>query len=157
MDFLPNAHVDGCGCSGPPPIPGHPVLSCIPQPCGSWPLAGTGDLVFSLCESAWTLPGCFTYSVLGSERGQPVGRVAWNFLSNDLPKVMMLLVVVIFGVGVIRSFFTPERTRSILCWSPPGASEQSACRYCWARSPRFVPAQQCPCSWALSAPECPWE
>ena len=26
----------------------------------------------------------------------------------------MLLVLVVFGVGILRSFFTPERTRGIL-------------------------------------------
>jgi uncharacterized membrane protein YraQ (UPF0718 family) len=30
------------------------------------------------------------------------------------PKVMMLLTLVIFGVGIVRSFFTPEKTRDML-------------------------------------------
>ena len=38
--------------------------------------------------------------------------VAFFFL--DVPKVFMLLVLVVFGVGIVRSFFTPERTRGIL-------------------------------------------
>ena len=38
--------------------------------------------------------------------------VAFFFL--DVPKVFMLLVLVVFGVGMLRSFFTPERTRGIL-------------------------------------------
>lgn len=37
-----------------------------------------------------------------------------NFFIFEVPKVLMLLVLVIFGVGVIRSFFTPERTRKML-------------------------------------------
>lgn len=32
----------------------------------------------------------------------------------DTPKVLMLLTLVVFGVGILRSFFTPERTRKIL-------------------------------------------
>jgi uncharacterized membrane protein YraQ (UPF0718 family) len=40
------------------------------------------------------------------------GAVAFFFL--EIPKVFMLLVLVVFGVGIVRSFFTPERTRSIL-------------------------------------------
>jgi uncharacterized protein len=32
----------------------------------------------------------------------------------DTPKVLMLLILVVFGVGIIRSYFTPERTRRIL-------------------------------------------
>lgn len=39
---------------------------------------------------------------------------AVEFFLYDTPKVLMLLVLVVFGVGVVRSFFTPERTRSIL-------------------------------------------
>jgi uncharacterized membrane protein YraQ (UPF0718 family) len=38
--------------------------------------------------------------------------VAFFFL--DIPKVFILLVLVIFGVGILRSFFNPERTRAIL-------------------------------------------
>jgi len=36
------------------------------------------------------------------------------FFIYEVPKVLMLLVLVVFGVGIVRSFFTPERTREIL-------------------------------------------
>lgn len=36
------------------------------------------------------------------------------FFLYDTPKVLMLLVLVVFGVGVVRSFFTPERSRRLL-------------------------------------------
>jgi uncharacterized protein len=36
------------------------------------------------------------------------------FFIFEVPKVLMLLTLVVFGVGIIRSFFTPERTRAIL-------------------------------------------
>ncbi|MEJ2672208.1 MAG: permease [Deltaproteobacteria bacterium] len=39
---------------------------------------------------------------------------ALAFFFLDVPKVFMLLVLVIFGVGLLRSFFNPERTRAIL-------------------------------------------
>jgi uncharacterized protein len=39
---------------------------------------------------------------------------AVEFFLFETPKVLMLLVVVVFGVGIVRSFFTPERTRAIL-------------------------------------------
>ncbi|HOI93243.1 MAG TPA: permease [Syntrophobacter fumaroxidans] len=39
---------------------------------------------------------------------------AVQFFLYDTPKVLMLLTLVVFGVGVVRSFFTPERTRRIL-------------------------------------------
>jgi len=42
-----------------------------------------------------------------------LGRAIAFFL-YDTPKVLMLLPLVVFGVGIIRSFFTPTRTRTIL-------------------------------------------
>jgi len=36
------------------------------------------------------------------------------FFLYDTPKVFMLLVTVVFGVGMIRTFFSPERTRRML-------------------------------------------
>jgi hypothetical protein len=54
-----------------------------------------------------------TYGLLGLEQGSHLAG-AVEFFLFDTPKVLMLLTVVVFGVGVIRSFFTPERTRRIL-------------------------------------------
>ena len=55
----------------------------------------------------------FTYALLtlpaGSRRG-----AATEFFVYEAPKVLMLLTLVVFGVGIVRSFFTPERTRRIL-------------------------------------------
>ena len=39
---------------------------------------------------------------------------AISFFIYETPKVLMLLTLVVFGVGIVRSFFTPERTRAIL-------------------------------------------
>jgi uncharacterized protein len=39
---------------------------------------------------------------------------ALEFFFYDTPKVLMLLTLVVFGVGIVRSFFTAERTRKIL-------------------------------------------
>ena len=54
-----------------------------------------------------------TYSLLQIEQGTHLGASV-EFFFYDTPKVMMLLVLVIFGVGIVRSFFTPEKTRDIL-------------------------------------------
>lgn len=54
-----------------------------------------------------------TYSLLGLARGRHLGQ-AVEFFVFETPKVLLLLTAVVFGVGVIRSFFTPERTRRIL-------------------------------------------
>jgi len=39
---------------------------------------------------------------------------AVEFLLYEAPKVVLLLALVVFAVGVVRSFFTPERTRRVL-------------------------------------------
>jgi uncharacterized membrane protein YraQ (UPF0718 family) len=54
-----------------------------------------------------------TYGVLRLPRGGALAQ-AVAFFVYEAPKVLMLLVVVVFGVGVVRSFFTPERTRQML-------------------------------------------
>jgi uncharacterized membrane protein YraQ (UPF0718 family) len=48
--------------------------------------------------------------------GLPAGHLgsAVEFFVFEAPKVLMLLTLVVFGVGIVRSFFTPERTRRIL-------------------------------------------
>ncbi|WP_084156070.1 permease [Desulforegula conservatrix] len=55
----------------------------------------------------------FTYKLIGLPPESHLGS-ALNFFVYDTPKVLMLLVIVVFGVGIIRSFFTPERTRKFL-------------------------------------------
>ena len=54
-----------------------------------------------------------TYDLFQISRGTHLGD-AVSFFFLDIPKVFMLLILVIWGVGVLRSFFTPERTRAIL-------------------------------------------
>jgi hypothetical protein len=39
---------------------------------------------------------------------------ALEFFIYDTVKVLMLLTIVVFGVGIVRSFFSPERTRALL-------------------------------------------
>jgi uncharacterized membrane protein YraQ (UPF0718 family) len=54
-----------------------------------------------------------TYNFLPIKNGSHLGSSVEFFL-YDTPKVMMLLFLVVFGVGIIRSFFTPEKTRAFL-------------------------------------------
>lgn len=39
---------------------------------------------------------------------------AIRFFLYEAPKVVLLLTIVVFGVGIIRSYFSPERTRQML-------------------------------------------
>jgi uncharacterized membrane protein YraQ (UPF0718 family) len=54
-----------------------------------------------------------TYGLFQAGPGTHLGA-SLEFFFYDTPKVMMLLFLVVFGVGILRSFFTPERTRSML-------------------------------------------
>ena len=53
------------------------------------------------------------FRVIALSRTSRLGS-ALAFFLYEVPKVLLLLVLVVFVVGVIRSFFTPERTRSLL-------------------------------------------
>ncbi|MFI5369867.1 MAG: permease [Spirochaetia bacterium] len=53
------------------------------------------------------------YGALGMSAGTRLAS-AIAFFVFEAPKVLMLLLVVVFGVGIVRSFFTPERTRRML-------------------------------------------
>ncbi len=39
---------------------------------------------------------------------------AVSFFIFEVPKVLMLLTLIVFAVGIVRSYFSPERTRKIL-------------------------------------------
>lgn len=60
-----------------------------------------------------SLAAGFTYSLCGLAKGSPLGASV-EFFMFESPKVLLLLTLVVFGVGIIRSFFTPERTRGFL-------------------------------------------
>lgn len=55
----------------------------------------------------------FVYTVLGMNKGEHLTEALWFFIF-EFPKVMLLLTLIIFLVGIIRTFFTPERTRKVL-------------------------------------------
>jgi uncharacterized protein len=54
-----------------------------------------------------------TYEILPLHQGTHLGATI-EFFIFEVPKVLLLLLLIVFFVGVIRSYFTPERTRRIL-------------------------------------------
>lgn len=54
----------------------------------------------------------FTYGLLGLSAGHLGGAV--EFFVADAPKVLLLLVLITFIVGITRTFLTPERIREML-------------------------------------------
>lgn len=72
-------------------------------------LAAWGAIYQALAPAAaW-----FTYGLLQLESGSRVASTV-EFFVFETPKVLMLLVIIVFAVGIIRTFFTPARTRQIL-------------------------------------------
>ena len=75
----------------------------------------------SLALALWTalylsvepLSRFVAFRALGLAPGSRLGAATAFFL-YEAPKVLLLLALVVFGVGIVRSFFTPERTRAIL-------------------------------------------
>lgn len=57
------------------------------------------------------------YAVLGLNRGSHLTE-AIRFFLYDTPKVLILLTVIVFVVGIIRSYFSPEKTRKALEGKP---------------------------------------
>lgn len=53
------------------------------------------------------------YSILGLDRNTHLTDAIWFFVF-EVPKVLLLLTLIVFGVGIVRSYFSPERTRKIL-------------------------------------------
>lgn len=53
------------------------------------------------------------YNLIGLEKGTHLTESIWFFV-YEVPKVMLLLVLVVFAVGVIRSWFSAEKTRKAL-------------------------------------------
>jgi uncharacterized membrane protein YraQ (UPF0718 family) len=54
-----------------------------------------------------------TFSLLRMPSPSRFGDAVAFFL-YEAPKVLLLLVLVVFGVGIVRTFFTQERTRRLL-------------------------------------------
>ena len=53
------------------------------------------------------------FSAWGMTKGRALTEAIWFFL-YEFHKVMLLLTLIIFLVGIVRTFFTPERTRKAL-------------------------------------------
>ena len=116
MNPEPPAKPGTCCCSNPP--------APTPRPGGRTPanpdfarrlgLGIAAALVWGvLYWSLGSIAAWFTYSLLTLERGSRLGS-SMEFFVYESPKVLLLLVLVVFGVGIVRSFFTPERTRRVL-------------------------------------------
>lgn len=64
-------------------------------------------------------------ALLPVERASHAGEALWFFL-YDTPKVLMLLTLVVFAMGVVRSFVSPERVRALLAGRREGVGNLMA-------------------------------
>ncbi len=78
-----------------------------------------GLLVWALFYSQL---GRFADWIVASTRVDPNSQVgeAIGFFAYDAPKVVMLLALIVFCMGVVRSFFSPEKTRALLAGNREG-------------------------------------
>lgn len=53
------------------------------------------------------------YSIAGLEKNTHLTNAIWFFI-YEVPKVLLLLTLIVFVVGIVRSYFSPERTRKML-------------------------------------------
>ena len=104
----------GCGCAPTTPL----------QIGAGEPRSASARLLFLALGgalAAWvalyavlpSLAARFTYDVLNLPQGTALTE-AVAFFVYDAPKVLLLLTLAVFGIGIIRSFFTAERARRIL-------------------------------------------
>ncbi|MCX5992047.1 MAG: permease [Chloroflexi bacterium] len=104
---------DGCNCESAPSVP----LSANRQKGSRAKLfikLGIGFAVWLFVYLMLQRVANFlTYDVFRLEPSSHLGSSVAFFLF-DAPKVILLLGMVVLVVGIIRSFFTPERTRQIL-------------------------------------------
>jgi uncharacterized membrane protein YraQ (UPF0718 family) len=97
------------------------------------PRATRTALLLALALAAWTaaylaiqpLSAWLTFDALGLARGSHLGESVAFFL-YDTPKVLLLLTAVVFVMGMINSYFTPERTRALLAGRTEGVANVMA-------------------------------
>jgi uncharacterized membrane protein YraQ (UPF0718 family) len=79
-----------------------------------------------------------TYSTLGLVQGSPLASSV-NFFVYDLIKVTLMLAVIVFCVGIIRSFITPQKVKKWVAGRTEGAGNVLAALL-------GVPTPFCSCS-----------
>ncbi len=70
-------------------------------------------LWYAIYSKLSVLSSFVTYELFQFNKESQIGS-AIEFFLYDTPKVFMLLIIVVFGMGIIRSFFTPEKTKELL-------------------------------------------
>lgn len=79
-----------------------------------FPILAVAALVWLIAYNViQPLADWISYSALGFARGSRFGESLAFFL-YDVPKILLLLSGMVFAISIIRTFFSPERTRALL-------------------------------------------
>ena len=89
-----------------------------------------GGTVLALGVWAWLYSQLIPFShaiaaLFPLEKGSALSE-AVIFFFYDTPKVFLLLTLVVFAMGIVRSFFSPERTRALLAGKHEGVGNIAA-------------------------------
>jgi uncharacterized membrane protein YraQ (UPF0718 family) len=91
-----------------------------------WAAATTGLLALWVVLYRQLVPFSeWVVSLLPIDRKSHLGE-AVVFFVYDTPKVLLLLTLVVFAMGVVRSFFSPEKTRAMLAGRTEGVGNVAA-------------------------------
>ena len=107
----------GCGRAEPAPIVASPVRRFIATTLGAIVWVAVYPWLETLAE--WIV------AQLPVDRQSHLGD-ALAFVLYDLPKVMMLLVAIVFATGFLRSYFSVENTRRLLAGKREGIGNVAA-------------------------------
>ncbi len=72
-----------------------------------------GGLAWGWAYSQLTAFADAVLAILSLSRATPLGE-AIHFFFYDTPKVLLLLTGIVFVMGIVQTFFAPERTRALL-------------------------------------------
>jgi hypothetical protein len=123
-------------------------------PRRGWALTATALAAAALLYTQLQRLAAFlSYDLAGLERGSHLGS-AVEFFVFEVPKVLLLLTGVVFVVGVLRSFFTPERARQLLAGKREASGNVLAALSALRR--RSVRARRCRSSSGSSLRGCRW-
>jgi len=92
------------------------MLNMIIRPVGKQKLWLSGGLLviwFLVYHYLQPFTNFLTDTVFGLEKGKHLTE-AIRFFIFEVPKVMLLLALIVFFVGILRTFFSPEKTRAAL-------------------------------------------
>ena len=112
MNDLNMAPQEPCACMSEPKTDAEPKKQqslVMQMGLGLFGIALWGAIYSQLLPFAGWLTGDIFGLDLSSHLGEAV-----RFFVYDTPKVLLLLILIVFFVGVLRSFFTPETTRKLL-------------------------------------------